>query len=570
MIQRYFRLAILLLFISMNLSKLPLKRNLDDTYSTGEGNSSQPLPLTGPKNFFVTVGVDYDENTQRPKSYINMALALYTSHSTLSQSCIGFTDFDTTQNSANITDMEAEANYTNFEVTGKSFTADLSIDRSYWKLNANVVLGSQCLSNDVTFEGSTISGILGMGIASGSSQNYLKDGPLFSIYVKKDSSSGILSFTKDSDKIIGEDPVVTLSSSNDWCIPDVKSVAFTGANGRIFHVFPQTPSDINSLKDNENSNSSGGNSYSGGSSTYSGGNTSSSSGGSSYSGGSSSYPGGSSSYPGGSSSYPGGSSSYPGGSSSYPDGSSSYSGSNSSSSSGSSSYPGGSSSYSGDDSSSSSGGSSYSGDDTSYSGGDSSYSGDDSSSSSGGSSYSGDDTSYSGDDTSYSGDDSSSSSGGSSYSGDDTSYSGDDTSYSGDDSSSSSGGSSYSGDDTSYSGDDTSYSGGDSSYSGGSSDYSNENFSPNNPTGGYNEAYGVDDNFQSLDTNTTNSSSISYSLALDLNSDAIGIPDTLYSDFIAAFEKVASINCTRNIYLPTCTYTGSIDNLPHLGDFSRY
>jgi len=64
--------------------------------------------------------------------------------------------------------------------------------------------------------------------------------------------------------------------------------------------------------------------------------------------------------------------------------------------------------------------------------------------------------------------------------------------------------------------------------------------------------------------NTKKISLDDYSLIFDLNSDAIGLPKTIYKTFITKLQEAApEVHCNADlIYKPTCKYSGKVDDLP--------
>ena len=210
-----------LISFSSAVEKLIFNRVLDrpvDIRDNGE------VGLTGPGIFFVTADLDFNADDNTVGSTANMMLALYSSKSMLSSDCLGMVPYDIAAHNATLTNSSWSLLLMNFKADGNFIDTSLWLDRQHWSLNANAIYADTCSSLKISYNDTDILGVIGLGFADGSSSNYLQGQPLFSIYINRSLQTGELLFKEDSSKKDGLDTITTLSSDNNWRVPNTNSI----------------------------------------------------------------------------------------------------------------------------------------------------------------------------------------------------------------------------------------------------------------------------------------------------------------------------------------------------------
>ena len=156
-----------------------------------------------------------------------MLISLHTSTTLLSTSCLGFSYY----NCSNFTCYDPSTSVSTvttpyFTATGNIANAEVYLDYSYW-VSHSALLVSQCESKGSDKYGTGAYGVIGLGVEGISGNNFLNS-TLFSIYLEKDASKGMIFFGFDSSKSQKVAPNATLKADQNWNVTGVSNIGFGG------------------------------------------------------------------------------------------------------------------------------------------------------------------------------------------------------------------------------------------------------------------------------------------------------------------------------------------------------
>jgi hypothetical protein len=147
---------------------------------------------------------------------VKMQIGLHTSKSLLVNNCLGFSNYTC---GPQICDPfpEAHVNTTYLHFTAQGYEAVLLmyLDYNHWYLQNYALLTTTCESNASHTFGKSRSGIVGLGVASGSNLNYVS-ASTFSISIDTKLWTGQLVFRNNNDKIYVNGTRHNITCDQDW------------------------------------------------------------------------------------------------------------------------------------------------------------------------------------------------------------------------------------------------------------------------------------------------------------------------------------------------------------------
>lgn len=171
--------------------------------------------------FFVNVDFAYNPDDASDSEAADpdigaMSIALYTSETILSESCLQFSDYNCTEFECYAYTQRAKVYLPYFVAEGHLATSSVYLDYNYWYLENEAVIATTCTQNTYSPYGSDRYGILGLG--QNTTQSNFIDSTLFSITLERDASSGTLLFESNSNITESSTFVATLTASANWHI----------------------------------------------------------------------------------------------------------------------------------------------------------------------------------------------------------------------------------------------------------------------------------------------------------------------------------------------------------------
>lgn len=170
------------------------------------------------------VSVDFQENPSDASdsdaydpSIGIMSLALYTSHTILSNSCLQFNQYPCDSYGCSpYPSWPSDINLPYFIADGYLVNAQVYLDYNNWILNNYAILANSCPSNTSYPYGSSRYGVLGLGFNS-SRTNFINSS-VFSINLDRSGVSGTLLFASNSDITSSSKNVATFTADSNWHI----------------------------------------------------------------------------------------------------------------------------------------------------------------------------------------------------------------------------------------------------------------------------------------------------------------------------------------------------------------
>jgi hypothetical protein len=188
-------------------------------YATESGNITLYQDAEG---FRIPVDfVDHENEASDGVSSYDMAVCLYSSQTFLSSYyCLDFFGYScsaysecTSYKSSNFS-----ANYVQLSAIGYMMTAPIYLDYNNWYVDGEIGFATSCTSNITLPYGNSRYGMLGMGFANGSQDNY-PGSKMFSITLNRSQSEGSLTFHNGSSvEFPSYTPAVTLQTDSNWNI----------------------------------------------------------------------------------------------------------------------------------------------------------------------------------------------------------------------------------------------------------------------------------------------------------------------------------------------------------------
>lgn len=195
----------------------PSQFPLSNSFASKNGNIQLTKDYFG---FYVNVDLT-NKATEDPQQHfgtntVSMILALYTSQTLLVENCLHFSPYNCSQYSCTGYLNESTTIHSPY-FTGEGYLAkaDMYLDYANWNLNTNASIASSCSANTVLPYGLTRYGVLGLGTANNSRQNFINS-PMFSISLAPDLLSGQLLFGQNDAINSSRDLVAVLPADEDW------------------------------------------------------------------------------------------------------------------------------------------------------------------------------------------------------------------------------------------------------------------------------------------------------------------------------------------------------------------
>lgn len=215
--------SLLAIFTQCFTFQLPISRLLSTNYVTTHGNVT-----LNKDNYGFYVNVDFSDNINQASdsegydpSLAHVSLALYTSKTILTYSCLGFSSYYCQSYGCS-----ESINYAptlilpDFQVTsGYLATAEVFLDYDSWSLKTFATIATSCFSYQNSSYGSQRYGIVGLGINDTEAISNFDVARTFYISVAQDLFSGTLLFGSDPHGVVTSNPKVgTLTSTAEWQI----------------------------------------------------------------------------------------------------------------------------------------------------------------------------------------------------------------------------------------------------------------------------------------------------------------------------------------------------------------
>lgn len=193
---------------------------LFNAYATKLGHV--PLIKDDKSGFYVNVDLADDKNDASDSipgpDTVPMILSLYTSHSLLVNDCLNFSsyncDFYSCVPHKNDT---FSLDFLDFTAAGYYADANIFLDYGNWKLTSKAAMADICLSGREADYSASKNGVIGMGVAENSQNNYMIH-PIFSIFIDSDGSRGKLLFSQDMKMANTDIPPITIQADSNWNI----------------------------------------------------------------------------------------------------------------------------------------------------------------------------------------------------------------------------------------------------------------------------------------------------------------------------------------------------------------